>query len=135
MPNDTMPAGVNALILPHLDVGRREHRTVSPGTTIAEMVSAGLPGLSADDRALVRVTIGEHVVPEVNWARVRPKPGATVVIRVVPAGDAFRSILGLIVTVAAIVIGQYWLGPLIAGPSGLGLSGVGGAEKIGSLPT
>lgn len=57
MPNDTMPAGVNALILPHLDVGRREHRTVSPGTTIAEMAASGLPGLSADDRALVRMAI------------------------------------------------------------------------------
>jgi hypothetical protein len=66
----------------------------------------------------VRVTIGADVVPAEFWARVRPKPAATVIIRVVPAGGSFRTILAIAVTVAAVALGQAYLTPLIAGAFG-----------------
>src|SRR5262245_38366105 len=93
--------GPLVIAMPHLAPERREHVTVQPGTTVAEMVSTALPGLAEHQRGQVRVTIGDDVVPAERWALVRPKPAATVVIRLVPAGGSFRSILAIVVSVAA----------------------------------
>jgi hypothetical protein len=102
-------SGPLVIAMPHLAAERREHMTVAPGTTVAHMVAAALPGLAEHQRCQVRVTIGADVVPAELWARVRPKPAATVIIRVVPAGGSFRTILAIAVTVAAVALGQAYL--------------------------
>jgi hypothetical protein len=117
---------VKAIVMPHLLADRREHMTVTPGTTIAEMVAAALPGCTENDRRQVRVMLGEHVIPAENWARVRPKPSATVVLRVVPTGGSFRTILAIVVTIAAVALGQFYLAPQIVGAFGL----YGAAEAL-----
>jgi hypothetical protein len=117
-------AGPLVIAMPHLLADRREYMTVQPGTTVAEMVEAALPGLTENDRKQVRVTMGEHEVSEVKWHRVKPKSCATVVIRLVPTGGSFRTILAIAVTVAAVALGQAYLVPIIeTGLMGYGLSG------------
>src|SRR6186713_2479261 len=97
----TSPARDIALFaLRDLDVRRRDAFTVPAGTTVLAMVCLALPGLLDHDHKIVRVTIGDCEILPALWHVVRPKPGASVVIRVLPGNNA-RSILGLVVTVAA----------------------------------
>lgn len=115
-----------ALILPHLDVAKaRKTLTLAPGLSIAEMVTAAFPGLP--EHRAVRVVIGADVIPCEAWARVRPREGTTVVIRLVPADSGtLRSVLTVAVIVAAISVGQFYA-PSIAGsllPAG-SLTGLG----------
>lgn len=114
----TLPDRVSLVALPGLGLDRRNLIDVAVGSTIAEMIALALPGVV--DRRAIRVTIGDQVViPEV-WHRVRPKVGALVVMRVLPAGGgAIRNVLPAIITIAALVTGQYYLGPLLAGTLGL----------------
>lgn len=95
---------VNLIAMPHLDLARRVSMTVAPGTSVAEMVTIALPGLTVDDRKVVRVLVGSYEVLQPLWPRVRPKPGTTVLIRVVPTGSNLRSVLSIVVAVAAIAI-------------------------------
>lgn len=121
--------GVSLLALPHLDVGRGRARIDVPvGTTLAEMVGVALPGA---DPARVRVTIGEHVVAPDIWHRVRPRHGAVVIIRVVPAGDNLRTVLSIAVVVAAMALGQFYA-PALAGSiaGAVGATSVGGAALV-----
>lgn len=103
-----------ALVLPYLDVGKgRQTLTVAPRTSIADMVAMAFPSLPA--QRMVRVTIGEHVIPPDLWRLVRPREGATVIIRLVPQNsDTLRSVLTVAVLVAAVSLGQFYA-PTIAG--------------------
>lgn len=94
--------------------------TMLPGATIAEIVAVTMP--HAHDLTCLRVTVGDTVVPQYMWRRVRPRDGAIVAVRVIPEGSGARSILAVVVAIAAMAVGQFWLGPLIAGPAGLGLA-------------
>ncbi|MDB5618475.1 hypothetical protein [Tardiphaga sp.] len=128
--------GSRLLVLPHLDVSRdRKSFPVGPGTTVAAMVEMAMPG-AARDR--IRVTIGDDVVPSELWHRVRPRLGATVIIRVVPGNDTLRSVLTVAVLVAAVSLGQFYA-PGIAGSIGGALFpggfGIGGAVAGGSALT
>ena len=105
-----------------LDIRRREALTVPAGTTVLEMVHLSLPGLLENDHKIVRVTIGDCEILPALWRVVRPKPGATVVIRVLPAGNS-RQILGLVVTIAAVVFAQA-LVPAIAASFGAAQGGL-----------
>lgn len=108
-----MTAGTEVLVLPHVDPMRgRRKIAVAPNTTISQMVAEAFPALHADVR--VRVVIGDDVVPPELWRRVRPKLGATVVIRAVPTNGDLRSILSVAVLVAAVSLGQFYA-PGIAG--------------------
>ncbi len=113
---------VRLIAAPHIDLRRREVSTVPAGTTIAAMVNMVLPGLAKLDQKSIRVTIGDgELLPDV-WGRVRPKPGTTVVIRIIPTGGTARTVLALAVTVAAIAVS----GP-IAGALGFAAGSVGAA--------
>jgi predicted phage tail protein len=94
---------IQVLALPRFDLRGRQLLSAVAGSSIAQIVDAALPGLA--NRQCVRVTIGDcEILPDV-WSRVRPKPGTSVVVRVVPqGGGGLRSILSLVVTIAAIAI-------------------------------
>jgi hypothetical protein len=91
---------IPVLALPAFDPGaRRIALTVAPGLTVAQIVMEAMPGLAEALQPRLRIVlvnaVGETVLaPEVDWTRVRPKDGTTVLIRVVPAGgDDLRNAL------------------------------------------
>lgn len=122
---------VNLITLPKLDPRHQIRATAPIGSTVAELIERSLPGLAPDR---IRATIGDQVILPGNRARVRPKPGAVVILRVLPAGDRdmLRSVLLIAVTIAAVAVGQLWLGPLIA--SSIGATGVA-ANFVTSVST
>lgn len=87
-----------------------------PGSSIREMITIALPGLSESDFGLLRVSlVNEQGMMQVSrdyWSVTRPKVGARVVIRIVPAKNALRSILMVVVTIAALVVAPYLAGAL-----------------------
>lgn len=99
------------------------------GLTLAEMVELAMPGLPETGLARLRVSIvgprGAWVIERTVWHRVRPAAGMTVVVRLVPGKGQVGTILSVVVTVAAIALGQLWALPLA---TTLGIStGVAGA--------
>jgi len=119
---DVAPAIV-VKAMPWIDPARKTSFVVGPNTSVAEIVAAALPGIASLDH--VRVTIGDLVVPRDYWASVRPRPGTSVVVRVLPgSGNLLRSVLTLTVAVAALALGQFYAAPLAASALGsmLGLT-------------
>lgn len=98
----------------------RVHFRAPVGLTLAEIIDLAkdLHGLRAG-RSLY-VTISGHPVEHRMWQRVRLKKGVTVNIVVVPGQNAFRAILGVIVSIAAV-----FLAPILAAPI-ISMLGVGG---------
>ena len=105
---------------------------VVQGLTVAEIVALSMPGLSDDERKRCRVTAvtpkGTQALPQDIWATARPREGVRIVIRVVPGDNALRSILTIVVSVAAIALGNVF-GPALAGA--LGVSNAAGAALVG----
>ncbi len=122
-----MASDIGILALPHLDpaFGRIEARAL-PGSSIADIIARTLPQAIGAVRERMRVTIGAHVILPGLWHAVRPKPGAQVVIRVVPGDDLLRNVLTIAVTVGALALGQFYA-PALAGS----LLGFGGAASGG----
>ncbi|WP_370194164.1 MULTISPECIES: host specificity factor TipJ family phage tail protein [Aurantimonas] len=122
----TIPKPVTVLALPSIDPTRgRIEMMVTEGMTIAEMVSAAFPSLSAGRLSMVRVLIGDWTIAAKHWRRVKPKPGMSVVIRIVPQGSAIKNVLSVVVSVAAIALGQFYVGPLLAGALGFTAGSIG----------
>lgn len=120
----------HVLVAPMLDPGAGRAGLVMPeGLTLAEMVSLALPGLS--DHGMLRVSLVNSMCVEVIdpacWRMVRPKPGIRVVIRAIPEGDGLRSVLSIVISVAAIAMGQAWGVQL---GSALGLSATAGTALV-----
>ncbi|TCP88910.1 hypothetical protein C8J31_10279 [Rhizobium sp. PP-CC-2G-626] len=129
---------VPVLIAPMIDPGAGRIDSEMPfGSTVAEIVRASLPGASEAELSRVRVMLvsakGAAVVLAGVWHRVRPFVGTRVVIRLVPAGKFLRSVLTIIVAIAAIAAGQIWGAGLAASGfgTGLGLSVAGAQGLIG----
>ncbi len=104
--------------------GARIHCRVPAGWSIAEILGEALshkPGWRLRRDLIVR--INDHVIPEENWSRVRVKQGATVTFipRLQDGGNIWRSVLGLVVTVAALVIAPYAAPALV---TALGATGI-----------
>lgn len=89
--------------------------TLPAGMTIAEMVALALPGASDPVLERTRVALvkgdGMQTVPRALWHRARPHAGVHVVIRVVPGSSGLRSVLQIIVAVAAIAIAGFFFPP------------------------
>ncbi|WP_320200489.1 TipJ family phage tail tip protein [Agrobacterium sp. rho-13.3] len=138
MPAQT--ALIPVLAVPMIDpaVGRID-LTVPAGATLAEIVRTTLPDLSSNDWHHLRVAIvserGSIIIAAEYWRSVRPREGVRVVIRIVPGKNALRSILSIVVSIAAVALGQFWavglagaLGistGLAAGLIGLGVTVIG----------
>ena len=116
--NDVEQNTLPITVLPRLDIARDRRRVLAPvGATLFDIVTNALPDLSVEQRGYVRVSIGDDIVPAELWTRVRPKANAPVVIRVVPSGS-LRAALMIAVAIAAIAVGQFWVGPALAGTFG-----------------
>lgn len=128
-----MRTDINLITLSKLDPRRQGRATAPIGSSVADMVAHALPGFAPDT---VRVSIGDQTVLAEHWARVRPKPGAVVILRVLPRGDrdVLRSVLLIAVTVAAVAVGQLWLGPALATSLGFA-TGSTAAGFISSVST
>lgn len=87
---------------------------VQPGTTLAEMVDQTVPQLKGPARARSHLTVNGHVIPSELWGKVKPKAGTHVIIQVVPGeSSTLRSVLTIVVAIAAVAAGQFY-GPGLA---------------------
>ncbi len=130
-----MTPRVPVLAAPLIDPGSaRVDFEVPQGTTIADIVAQALPDASAGMLARCRVTLvsdkGTAVIPSHLWHRVRPFAGVRVVIRLVPGKNALRSLLQIVVSIAAIALGQIW-GAALAGTWGLSATAWSGIVGLG----
>lgn len=105
--------------------------TVPAGQTLAELVAYVLPNPRLARRALV--TIGDEPIARELWHRVRPKPGTTVTVHVVPGGGGggkspLRFILQLAVMAAAFVV-PYAIPGIVGGLLGA-FTAVGGRPAL-----
>ena len=95
---------------------QRIDMTAPQGSSILDMISISLPGLSESDFGLLRVSLvnDQGVMPITHqyWSVTKPKVGTRVVIRIVPAKNTLRSVLMVVVTIAAIAIAPYIAGAL-----------------------
>jgi hypothetical protein len=133
------------IALRHLDPRRQQRITVPAGLTVADMVAQALPDLSEHARPWVRVVIAGEEVPPAMWrhVRLRPDNDNAVVIRVLASGPDLKTILSIAVTVAAVAIGQFYLGPLLAetaigsifanGITGLGAAAIPTTQAVGVI--
>lgn len=130
---------LNVVSAPLFDpASARELVQVPLGLTISEIVARVAPGQQPTAGHL-RVTLsnenGTCVVEERLWHTVRPKPGATVVVRGIPGKDVLKSVLLIVVSVAATVYAP-GLATSIFG-AGVGKVGVAvvtaGLSIVGSL--
>lgn len=101
------------LAAPHLDPGMgRIEMMAPPGLTLAEIVAMSLPMACEEELAQARVALvtdrGSLVIERRHWHAVRPRPGVRVVIRVIAGKAALRTVLAIVITVAAIATGQTW---------------------------
>lgn len=129
----TRSARIPVLAAPQFDPGAgRIALDLPEGLTIAEIIAATLPGMTPADHARIRVALvapaGSAMVLPAHWARVRPKPGVRVVIRVVAGKNALRSILQIVVSIAAVALGTMF-GPAVGALFGGGATAtaIGGA--------
>jgi len=128
--SDTLPV----IAAPLFDPGSARIDFELPmGLTVAEIVATTLPAALNGELPL-RVTLvnerGAVVIERENWQFVRPRPGVRVVIRVLPGKNALRSILQVVVAIAAIAIGQFWAVPL-AGALGVSVGVAQGLLTLG----
>lgn len=110
----------------------REVVQAPQGLSVSAIVDMALPELKDSDRSRLRVWLvserGEMLLSEPGtWDRIYPAPGARVMIRIVAGKNALRSVLQIVVLIAAFAIGQFWVGPALAGLTGSALLGQIGA--------
>ena len=105
--------------------GHRVQAYANEGESLEAIILA--QGLRLDGVYTVNAVINGEMVPESMFARVRPKAGTLVVIRVVPrGGPKGKAILSIIVGILVIAATVYATGPI-------GLQG--GVAIIGALAT
>jgi hypothetical protein len=110
----------------------REEHQAGEGQTLAEIIER----LDLHRGCTARVFVGDILVPEAWWSRVRPKAGRTVTIRAVPhggRGGGAKSIIGIVLGIVLIVASfipglQFLIGP------GIGLV-IGGVASLILAPT
>lgn len=104
---------------------------VPDGAPLTAYVEAARAQLHRSYAPYLQVWLGEHRIPEENWARVRPKASVPVYIRVRPQGGkgAGKNILRAVIMIAVIAAAVYFLGPAAFAAGGwIGTSlAVGGA--------
>lgn len=110
-------------------VGGRADRielNLGVGKTIAQMIAVALPALGQRAEDVVRVTLHRAgrmtVLPPDQWQRWKPKAGTYVVIQVLAGKDVFKTILSILVAVAAAAIASFFFPGAVTGLAALGKS-------------
>ncbi|WP_411034543.1 hypothetical protein [Shinella sp. BYT-45] len=91
-------------IMPAFDPAEARIRfSVPHGATIAEILRIGMSAMPPAERIRVDLVSDRGVcfVDRAVWRHVRPHAGVHVVVRVIPGGSSMRSVLSLMVSVAA----------------------------------
>lgn len=135
--------GIPVLAAPAIDPGSaRIEMTLPEGLTVAEIVKAALPGATPADQTRARVSLvtdrGSAVILPDRWHAVRPRPGVRVVIRLVPGKSALRAVLQIVVSIAAVALGQVWAAGLgfAAGTTGFAIASAAislGVNLLGNM--
>jgi hypothetical protein len=73
---------VRVTVLPHPFSEDGERHDMPAGLSVRDIISRVRPGAAP----FARAWIGGHFIPAGNWARVYPKPGAALELRLVPQG-------------------------------------------------
>ncbi|OJF92664.1 hypothetical protein AX761_20910 [Rhizobium sp. 58] len=133
---------VPILAAPMIDPSMGRIDTTMPvGSTIEAIVEATLPGLTIRDRRHLRVMLvndrGAIVIAAEYWRSIKPHAGVRVVIRLMAGKDILRSLLQVVVAIAAVALGAFFA-PALAGAlgisSGLASSIIGlGVTVLGNL--
>ncbi len=122
---------IDVFIAPHPFRASREHRAVAAGKSVAAIVAELQPDAGLREHA--HVTIGGDVVPRDDWARVKPKAGTQLAIRMVPMGggggggkNPLRTVMSLAIMSATgdIAGGLLKTGLFSGGFMGFGLGGL-----------
>ncbi len=122
----TQKGMIPVLAASQFDPGAGRVELILPvGLTVAQIVRQALPGATAEDLKRIRVALvspaGSSIIAPALWHAVRPKPGARVVIRLVPGKGALRAVLSVVVAIAAVAL-AYYFAPALAGALGWGAS-------------
>lgn len=124
---------VDVIVRRHPLRGERSFLKLPAGLSIAELVEEAWPERSGKPAVAY---LADQVVPSELWARVRPKPGATLILQPLLQGKGIlRSIAMIAVAIIALVVAPYLAGALFAGASAAFIAGataaIGGAITIG----
>lgn len=108
-------SAVTVIAMPRIDPAKgRIVRVVPQGATVAEMVALTLPEWPPETWRWLHVEIGGREISHGIWHLVRPRDGMAVTVRSTPSGSNARTILTIVVAVAAIALGQFYVGPALA---------------------
>jgi hypothetical protein len=114
----TAPGPVRVVVRPSPLRSDRIDAIHPAGETIADLVAAHLPDAFTRRHAHVALRTEDTpddelwFVPRQHWHRVRPKPGTTVAITVVPQGGSGGSkILRTVLIIAVVAAAAFFLGP------------------------
>lgn len=126
LPQSLAADRVGLLGIPFINPENARPTAVPSGKTLAELVHLLYPATSEDQRARMRVSIGRADIPperwtEIdrdNWQNVTPHPGVIVAVEPLPGAIPWGKVVGLLAITAALVAGQYYLGPLLAAQLG-----------------
>jgi hypothetical protein len=100
--------------------GGQRDLTVPHGLTIAAIVKVAVPDGAEQPRVYLATKNGLRLAPPEEWHH-KPRKHTKIVIRAMtPKGDNLKGILSILVSVAAAALGQFYLGPMLAGTLGLG---------------
>ncbi|MBN7785129.1 hypothetical protein JYP51_09375 [Ponticoccus gilvus] len=103
--------------------------------TVAEIIARAMPGLSDSAQDRLRVILvtsrGMQTVPRDLWPVARPRPGVRVVLRLVPGDGAMRSVLQIVVAVAAVALSAAFA-PALAGAIGISTKAAAGFITLGT---
>lgn len=104
-------ASVRVLKRALIDKEETKEVEVRAGATVDEAIRLKCPSLRDAELDALRVVLyerdAEHVIEPAKRRRVRLKPGAFLVITDPPAGGGLRSVLQIVVAVAALVVAPY----------------------------
>lgn len=127
-------SGIQVYVSPLPFSNKREKVEVDFGSSIEQIVAQVAP-LALLGKATAIVFINDHIVPKNVWHLVRPKPGTTVNIRVVPTGGGGKNPLTTILSIAVMIAAPYAAG-LALGAMGVAASSiVYGTLTYGALMT
>lgn len=117
--------GVTVFCRPHPLRSARTVTTLPAGLTLAEITA-----LSFLERRARPATayLGEEVIPEANWSKVRPKPGTTVSIVARLEGNALKSIAMIAVAAVALFASGGFAAPFLGAAFA---AGTWGAAALG----
>lgn len=122
---------IPVMAAPLFDPGQaRRNIEVMPGASLLDIVRLALPGLDASDYPRLRAVLSDErasrAVPCTLWHLVRPRPGVHVILHMVPGNNTLRSVLLVVVSVAATALAPGAAGLLgLTGKVGTAIATVG----------